>query len=150
MKNFNVTVHMPGEAAPREVELTTDATVADLVRVLNVPNPAEVVVTLTGSDQPLSDAQTLRPEHGNGSVEITVHPKAIHFTVDGEPETTTDRKLTPEQVLRIAGLDPAVYYLILLRGEKNQESYKDTPTATINMHEGMKFITGSLGPTPVS
>jgi hypothetical protein len=58
--------------------------------------------------------------------------------------------LTPNEIMANAGIDPNAHYLIRLVGEKNQESYKDRPDAPIHMHEGMRFITASLNPTPVS
>jgi hypothetical protein len=71
------------------------------------------------------------------------------YTVDDEPQETSEHVLTAEQILRNAGLDPAQRYLIELRG-KHQESYEGRPTAEIRMHEKMKFITAGTGPTPVS
>jgi hypothetical protein len=77
------------------------------------------------------------------------HTHQIDYTVNGEPQSTTDRAMTPIDIMRKAGVDPDTNYLIQLIGA-NQESYKDTPTKEIHMHEHMKFITNFTGPTPVA
>ena len=73
----------------------------------------------------------------------------ITYTVDGEKQTTTEHELTPVQILQNAGIDPATHYLVQLEGE-HRASYKDEPSKKIHMHDDMKFIAVSTGPTPVS
>ena len=73
----------------------------------------------------------------------------INYKVDDEPQTTTERVLTPKQILENAKIDPNSHYLVQLEG-KHQISYKDNPNQEIHMHEGMIFISVSTGPTPVS
>lgn len=75
--------------------------------------------------------------------------KTIEFTVDGEDLVTTERVLTPVQVMDLAGIDPANHYLSEIRGH-DQISFKDDPTVEIHMHEGIKFVSASTGPTPTS
>lgn len=77
------------------------------------------------------------------------NPQAITFTVDGEPETTSERKLTPVQIMQLAHIDPASNYLVRVEG-RNQTSYKDQPNTEIEVHEHEVFVTVSTGPTPVS
>jgi hypothetical protein len=82
----------------------------------------------------------------------TAGTHTIRFTLDDEPQTTTERVLTPTQILLNAkphAIDPATHYLIQLEGDK-QISYQDKPDYPIHMHEHMKFISESTGPTPVS
>ncbi len=74
---------------------------------------------------------------------------AFHYTVDDEPQTTSEHVLTPTQILRNAGIDPNTHYLVQIIGN-HQESYKDEPDIEIHMHEHMKFVSVSTGPTPVS
>lgn len=81
------------------------------------------------------------PEHGNSTT--------ITFTVDGEPVTTQERKLTPVQIMELANVDPATSYLVRVEG-RHQVSYKDTPNEVIEVHEGEVFVTVPTGPTPVS
>lgn len=73
----------------------------------------------------------------------------FHYTVDGEPQSTTEHTLTPVGILTQAGIDPSTHYLVELRGN-NQISYRDEPDKVIHMHEHMKFISISTEPTPVS
>ena len=75
----------------------------------------------------------------------------IQYTVDDEPQTTTETELTPRHILTNAGFAPDTYYLILVHGQgQNQDSFRDKLDEPIHMHPQMKFITNSLGPTPVS
>jgi hypothetical protein len=80
-------------------------------------------------------------------------PPAKHqfdFVIDEESYETAEHQLTPSQLLsEFAHLDPAAYYLVELRGQQ-QVSYQNQADAPIHMHEHAKFITVSLGPTPVS
>jgi hypothetical protein len=71
------------------------------------------------------------------------------YTVDDEPQTTTVLVMTPAQILLAAGIDPSSHYLVQLNGQ-NQLSFKDEPGREIHMHNHMKFISISTGPTPVS
>jgi hypothetical protein len=73
----------------------------------------------------------------------------FHYTVDDEPQTTTEHTLTPTQILQHAGLDPANYYLVQIEGN-HQVSYQGKPEEAIHMHEHMKFVSVFTGPTPVS
>jgi len=72
--------------------------------------------------------------------------------LDDEPQETTERVLTPTEILQNAKpypIDPATHYLIQLEGHE-QVSYQGNPNEPIHMHEQMRFISESTGPTPVS
>jgi hypothetical protein len=71
------------------------------------------------------------------------------YTVDDEPQSTTEHTLTPTEILRNAGIDPATHYLVQIVGH-TQKSYKETPSEPIHMHEHMKFVSVFTGSTPVS
>jgi hypothetical protein len=73
----------------------------------------------------------------------------IHYTVDDEPQTTGEQKLTPRQILTHAQIDPSNHYLVQLEGN-HQQSYKGKLDVSIPMHQEMKFVSVSKGPTPVS
>ncbi len=73
----------------------------------------------------------------------------FHYTVDDEPQTTTEHVLTPTQILEKAGIDPATHYLVQIEGQ-HRVSYEGKPNEPIHMHDHMKFISVSTGPTPVS
>lgn len=51
----------------------------------------------------------------------------IEFKVDDDPVSTSEKELTADAILTLAGLDPAKRYLVRLFG-KNQESYKPGST----------------------
>jgi hypothetical protein len=74
---------------------------------------------------------------------------SITYTVDGEKQTTNERELTPVQILSNAGIDAATHYLVQIEGQ-HKISYQGNPQTEIHMHEHMKFISVSTGPTPVS
>jgi len=64
----------------------------------------------------------------------------IHYTVDGNIQSTTDETLTPREILEDAGLDPATHYLArVIDGRRH--SYKDTPDEPLVMDEHMQFVT---------
>jgi len=71
------------------------------------------------------------------------------YTVDDEPQSTSAHILTPNEILNNAKIDAATHYLVQLEG-KNHVSYQGKPSEQIHMHEHMKFISISTGPTPVS
>jgi hypothetical protein len=73
----------------------------------------------------------------------------INYTVDGEPQETTQHELTPRQILVNAELDPTQRYLIEIQGD-HQVSFKDKMDTPIHLHEKEKFISAFNGPTPVS
>jgi hypothetical protein len=73
----------------------------------------------------------------------------IHYTVDDEPQLTGEQELTARQILTQAQIDPANHYLVQIEGSQ-QKSYKGKPDVSIPMHQEMKFVSVSRGPTPVS
>jgi hypothetical protein len=78
-------------------------------------------------------------------------PEVFYYTVDGESETTEHKSLTANQILELAGLKPADYYLVLVHSDGRQDSYKDKPHEEIKMKcPGLKFISVFRGEVPVS
>lgn len=73
----------------------------------------------------------------------------FQYTVDDEPQSTSEHTLTARQILQNAGIDPATHYLVEIKGQ-HQESYKDKMDEALHMHEHMKFISVFNGPTTVS
>jgi hypothetical protein len=63
----------------------------------------------------------------------------IHYTIDGDIQSTTDEKMTPREILREAGFDPDSYSLIEVEGGRRRERFDlDEP---IPILEHMKFVT---------
>lgn len=93
---------------------------------------------------------TPTPEAGEEPGQNRGNPThVIHYTVDGEPQETTARELTANQILENAGLTVADHYLIQIKG-KHRESYQDHGEQLIHLHEHATFISVFIGPTPVS
>ena len=74
---------------------------------------------------------------------------SFRYTVDDEPQETTEHQLTARTILRNAGLNDAERYLIQIEG-RHQVSYKETMDVSVQMHENQKFITALIGVVPVS
>ena len=78
------------------------------------------------------------------------HPREIHFTVDGEEYETTERELTPNEIIREFGKkDSATNYLVEIKGD-HKISFQGKGDEKIKMHDCMNFQIVSTGPTPVS
>jgi hypothetical protein len=78
--------------------------------------------------------------------------QVIHYTLDDEPQETTEKVLTPRQIMASAKpvpIDPDTHYLVQIEG-RHQISYQGKPDEEIHMHEKMRFVSVSTGPTPVS
>lgn len=80
------------------------------------------------------------------SVADTHEPKAIHYSVNGEPQETTERKLSGRQILENAGFSPAEEYR-LTRNDGGKEIGLDDQEP---IHEREAFTATFKGPTPVS
>jgi hypothetical protein len=73
--------------------------------------------------------------------------KAMQYFVNGEPQETTERKLTPRQILANAGFMPVEEYRLTRDdGNKVLEDY-DKPES---IHKGERFTATFLGQTPTS
>lgn len=81
--------------------------------------------------------------------EGAAHPHVIHYTLDGEPQETTERVLTPQQIMSSAGVNPDEHYLVEVQG-RHQVSYKDRAGEPIHLHEHQVFVTVFTGSVPVS
>jgi hypothetical protein len=116
-----------------------------------------------------ADARAVRPGKRGGIMTVDLHagvqpdvtraggpggegrpPNAIDYTVDGEPQQTTERTLTPRQILSSAGIDPQTHYLVEVRSEHDHVSYEGRPDEPIHVHPNQRFVSVSTGPTPVS
>jgi hypothetical protein len=75
------------------------------------------------------------------------HP--VEITVDGETYTAPRKKMTPTEILQLAGLEPSANYLVRKHG-REQTSYKDEPNKEITLHPREEFISVPIGDTTVS
>ena len=72
----------------------------------------------------------------------------IHYKVNDENEDTRHRRRTPRQIMTQAGIDPATNYLSEVF--PHHLSFEGKPDEPIDVHQGMRFISVSIKPTPVS
>lgn len=63
--------------------------------------------------------------------------KKIKFTIDGKEYTTRDDDQEAASLLRLAGLDPALYDLAKVKGT-DTKVFKDTKV--VDLHEGDVFV----------
>lgn len=90
---------------------------------------------------------------GGGIEHFVIKPTEVfHYLVDGEPETTDQKEMTPNQILAAAGIKPVKdYYLVRVNPDGSQHSYADTPDTPIKMVcPAVKFVSVFRGETPVS
>ena len=83
---------------------------------------------------------------------LVADPDVFHYTIDGEPETTEHKELTPNQILEKAGIKPiSNYYMVRIDHDGQQNSFKGKMDQPIKMLcPTVKYISVYDGPTPVS
>jgi hypothetical protein len=65
--------------------------------------------------------------------------RQVTFTIDGRPFTIDDPHQTAEALLRLAGLDPALYDLALMRkGSTEPKRFKDDQR--VQVRDGDEFV----------
>ncbi len=73
---------------------------------------------------------------------VTKEPEVFNYTVDGEPETTDKKQLTPVEIMKLAGVDSDKYYLIQVLDNSESFDYAYSPNQPIKMVcTGMNFKT---------
>ncbi|WP_329245508.1 hypothetical protein OIE43_21045 [Streptomyces pseudovenezuelae] len=75
--------------------------------------------------------------------------KTVTVTVDGELVAGVPRRTTPNEILRLAGIDPATHYLVRING-RHQEPFNGEGDKEIAVHERETFVSVSTGPTQTS
>lgn len=65
---------------------------------------------------------------------------SVTFTIDGRGYTTRDRRQPAADLLRLAGVDPALYDLGELRGQR-PEPIRYADTEIVEIHPGARFVT---------
>lgn len=79
-------------------------------------------------------------------------PEVFHYTIDTDPETTEEKELTPNEILKLADITPLEdYYLVQVLHDGEQISYLGKGDEPIKMRcPGLKFISVFNGEVPVS
>lgn len=75
------------------------------------------------------------------------HDKTIEYFVNGETETTEEKKLTVHQILESAGFTPSSDYT--LTRDEGHHDFTD-PNEEVPLHEHERFTATFNGPTPTS
>jgi len=150
MKTIEVHVHTRDGEEPRVITVIENATVEDLLRLVSPGQHEDLWLVVGDEDQARRRDERLNDCGVGHQQHVHCHSKAIHYAVDGESQQTRKHKLTAVEIMCLASVDPAKHYLIRLKPHGGEESYKDRPETCIHMHDGMRFITASLCPTPVS
>ena len=82
---------------------------------------------------------------------VTRESGISNYTVDDEPETTTKRHMTPNEILTAAGVKVADHFLVQVMPDNSQVSYQETPDSPIEMKcTDQKFVSIFRGATTVS
>jgi hypothetical protein len=71
----------------------------------------------------------------------------IEYTVNGEPQTASERKLSVKAILENAGFTPASEYD--LTRDKGEHLFEDQDEE-VPLHKGESFTATFRGPTPTS
>jgi hypothetical protein len=125
-----------GATSPEEEAQELRAEAAVLEGAAEVLEAEEVVLE--------SEAAVLLAE----ADELEHHHETFRFTVNGDPFETKRHELTPNDILEIAGLNPALQYLVETAPE--DRDFKDHGAEPIKMKHHMEFISLRVGPTPTS
>jgi len=73
---------------------------------------------------------------------ITKDPEVFSYTIDGEPEMTDSKALTPNQILQFAKVDNSLYYLVQELGDGTKKHFAYEPEVLITMScKGLVFLT---------
>jgi hypothetical protein len=78
------------------------------------------------------------------------HEDTVTVEIDTKEVVAPSHTQTPRELLALVSKSVETDYLVWLKGKRERVSFKDEPDEPIHLHTGMKFITVSLGPTPVS
>ena len=91
------------------------------------------------SSSPRTDRQDIACRTGDQAENITELHRPIELTIDGRPERTTVRRQPAADLLRLAGLDPALYDLGQLHGH-HQPPTRFRDDQIVDIHQGDRFV----------
>jgi hypothetical protein len=87
-------------------------------------------------------------EQTNTSDEKRPHP--VEIVIDNAEIVAPAKVENERELLSLVGKTLTEAYLVLVKGKRDRESFKDRPDEPITLHKGMRFVTVPIGPTPVS
>ncbi len=150
MTEILIHVHRNGSEEPHSLTIDEEATIEELLRFIAPEQHADLLVVVEEEDKVRERHQRLREcgiQHGS---HVHCHPRVIHYEVDAEKQESMHHKKTAFAIMKDAGVDPETHYLIRLTRDRGKVSYENEPQKVVHLHNCMKFITASLGPTTVS
>ena len=66
--------------------------------------------------------------------------RRIPFTIDGQTFETSDLRQRASDLLRLAGLDPAIFDLGELEGKERPETRRFADNETVEIHKDARFV----------
>ena len=76
-------------------------------------------------------------------------PQSFTIYIDDEPYQPPEKKMTANEILALADIDPDNHYLEKIK-RADRTSFKGKGNEEIDLYEGDKFIGQFCGPTQVS
>lgn len=141
-------IHYTVDGKPQktaEVELTA----AQILRNAGLNPEESYLVEIRGDRRESYHDHPHQAIHLHQDQQFESSHRTVHYYVDDEVQETREHHLSPKTILENAELDPKTHYLVRVDGNHRQ-SYRDKPDELIDLHQQEKFISVSLGPTPVS
>ena len=74
------------------------------------------------------------------STKLELNRRQIPFTIDGQPFSTDDLSQPASALLRLAGLDPAIFDLGELVGKERPQTKRFADDETVNVTKDARFI----------
>jgi hypothetical protein len=93
------------------------------------------LVKKNGVEEKIRDGQIINLKDGDRFVSR----QRLHFTIDGEPQSSYDDDQTAAALLRLAGVDPTGYDLARIMPAGGTEAFRDEQIVTIG--NGDEFVT---------
>lgn len=88
-----------------------------------------------GIEEKIRDGQIINLKSGDRFVSR----QKLHFSIDGEPQSSYDDDQSAAALLRLAGVDPAGYDLARILPEGGTETFRDGEI--VKIQEGDEFVT---------
>ncbi|MEV7574347.1 hypothetical protein AB0P28_14740 [Pseudarthrobacter sp. NPDC089323] len=88
-----------------------------------------------GIEEKIRDGQIINLKSGDRFVSR----QKLHFTIDGEPQSSYDDDQSAAALLRLAGVDPAGYDLARILPAGGTETFRDGEI--VKIQEGDEFVT---------
>ena len=144
-------VHFTVDGEPLEIE-TNSLTMSEILALVGKkPDQWYLLKEIGGEQREFRDPDeeiTIGDHSTFMAEEQREHPVTI--VIDTKDILAPSHTQTARELLALVGEIVETDYLVRLKGKRDRVSYQQDPDKPIHLHKDMKFITVSLGPTPVS